>query len=123
METYEDEVGFHSPDISFDDARKYIPDVSGRRKIDPAIGLAVLDEVSHLIESVDRSLYEEYEKVARERVLPRDPDDWPRIRIALEVVLPPGRQIGLSCISEVSRTVNLLAPYLFGILSFPRLLV
>jgi len=26
------------------------------------IGLAVLDEVSHLIESVDRSLYEEYEK-------------------------------------------------------------
>jgi predicted nucleic acid-binding protein len=101
LEAYEDEVGFYSPDICFDDARKYIPDVSGRRKIDPAIGLAVLDEVSHLVGSVDRSLYEEYENVARERVLPRDPDDWPivsslccwtcqsgqRIRISLEVVL------------------------------------
>lgn len=76
LEAYEDEVGFYSPDICFDDARKYIPDVSGRHKIDPAMGLAVLDEVSHWVESVDRSL-------ARERVLPRDPDDWPIISVAL----------------------------------------
>lgn len=41
LEAYEDEVGFYSPgpDICFDDARKYIPDVSGRRKIDPAHSL------------------------------------------------------------------------------------
>jgi hypothetical protein len=69
LETYEDEVSFYSPDVCFEDARKYIPEVSARRRIDPAIGLTVLDEVSHLVESVDRSLYEEYEKVARERVL------------------------------------------------------
>jgi predicted nucleic acid-binding protein len=88
LETYEDEVGFYSPDVCFDDARKYIPDVSLRRKIDSAIGLAVLDEVSHVVESVDRSLYEEYEKVARERVLPRDPDDWPIVSVALLLDFP-----------------------------------
>jgi hypothetical protein len=71
LEAYEDEVGFYSPDVCFDDARKYIPNISARRKIEPALGLTVLDEVSHLVESVDRSLYEEYEKVARERVLQR----------------------------------------------------
>ena len=81
LEAYEDEVGFYSPDVCFDDARKYIPNVSGCRRIDPAIGLAVLHEVSHLVESVDRSLYEEYEKVAGERVLPRDPDDWPIVSV------------------------------------------
>ena len=56
-----------TPDVWFEDARKYIPDISVRRRMDPAIGLAALDEVGHLVES-DRSLYEEYEKVARERV-------------------------------------------------------
>jgi predicted nucleic acid-binding protein len=63
LETYEEEVGFYSPDVCFEDARKYIPDISGRRRVDPVIGLTVLDELSHLVESVDRSLYEEYEKV------------------------------------------------------------
>jgi predicted nucleic acid-binding protein len=27
LETYEDEVGFYCPDVCFEDARKYIPDV------------------------------------------------------------------------------------------------
>ena len=75
LETYEEEVSFYSPDVCFDDARKYIPEIAKRRRIDPALGLSVLDQVSDIVQSVDRSLYEEYEKVARERVLPRDPDD------------------------------------------------
>jgi hypothetical protein len=77
LETYEEEVSFYSPDVCFDDARKYIPEIAGRRRIDPALGLSVLDQVSGIVQSVDRSLYEGYEKVARERVLPRDPEDWP----------------------------------------------
>jgi predicted nucleic acid-binding protein len=28
LETYEEEVGFYSPDVCFEDARKYIPDIS-----------------------------------------------------------------------------------------------
>jgi hypothetical protein len=35
LETYEEEVSFYSPDVCFDDARKYIPEIAKRRRIDP----------------------------------------------------------------------------------------
>ena len=76
LEAFEDKVSFYSPDICFQEARKYIPDISGRRRIDANVGLAVLDELAELVEPVDRSLYEDYEEIARGRVAVRDPDDW-----------------------------------------------
>jgi predicted nucleic acid-binding protein len=88
LEAFEDAVTFYSPDVCFDDARKYIPDVSARRKIDPLPGLAVLEEVSNIVESVDQSLYEDFESVARERVTPRDPDDWQVVAVALLLDFP-----------------------------------
>jgi predicted nucleic acid-binding protein len=88
LEAFEDAVTFYSPDVCFDDARKYIPDVSARRKIDPLPGLAVLEEVSNIVESVDQSLYEDLESVARERVTPRDPDDWQVVAVALLLDFP-----------------------------------
>jgi len=88
LEAFEDTVIFYSPDVCFQDARKYIPEVSSRRRIDPLAGLAVLDEVSNIVESVDQSLYEEYETTARERVTPRDPDDWPVVAVALLLDFP-----------------------------------
>jgi predicted nucleic acid-binding protein len=56
LEAFEDAVTFYSPDVCFDDARKYIPDVSSRRRIDPLPGLAVLEEVSNIVESVDQEV-------------------------------------------------------------------
>lgn len=88
LEAFEDTVAFYSPDVCFDDARKYIPDVSSRRRIDPLPGLAVLEEVSNIVESVDQSLYEDFETVARKRVTPRDPDDWPVVAVALLLDFP-----------------------------------
>jgi hypothetical protein len=55
LETYEEEVSFYSPDVCFDDARKYIPEIAKRRRIDPALGLSVLDQISDIVQSVDRS--------------------------------------------------------------------
>ena len=88
LEAFEDTVTFYSPDVCFDDARKYIPDVSSRRRIDPLPGLAVLEEVSNIFESVDQSLYEDFETVALARVTPRDPDDWPVVAVALLLDFP-----------------------------------
>jgi PIN domain len=56
LEAFEDAVIFYSPDVCFDDARKYIPDVSSRRRIDPLPGLAVLEEVSNIVEPVDQEV-------------------------------------------------------------------
>lgn len=74
LETYEDVAGFYSPDVCYQDARKYIPSLAERRGFDAA-GLSVLDEIGRIVEPVDRSLYEDNEKISRERVHPRGPED------------------------------------------------
>lgn len=88
LETYEDSVSFYAPDICFADARKYIPSISEKRRIDPNPGILVLDHLSRLIEVVDRSLYEEYEVSARERMISRDEEDWPIVAAALLLKCP-----------------------------------
>ena len=88
LEAYEDVAGFYSPDVCFQNAGKYIPDLSERRGFDPAVGLSVLDQIGRIVEPVDRSLYEDYENLARERVLTRDPDDWPIVAVALLLDFP-----------------------------------
>ena len=88
LETYEDAAGFYSPDVYFHDARNYIPTLSGRRGFDPAVGLLVLGQIARIVQPVDRSLYEEYEEIARERIRSRDPEDWPVVAVALLLDLP-----------------------------------
>jgi predicted nucleic acid-binding protein len=88
LETYEDEARFYSPDVCFQDARRYIPDVSRRRGLNPVAGMSVLEGIGRIVEPVDRSLYEDFERTARERVKPRDPDDWPIVAAALLLNFP-----------------------------------
>lgn len=88
LETHEDSVSFYAPDICFADARKYIPSISEKRRIDPEPGILVLDQLSRLVEVVDRSLYEEYETSARERMISRDEEDWPIIASSLLLKCP-----------------------------------
>lgn len=88
LETYEDSVSFYSPDVCFADARKYIPFISEKRRIDPGSGVLVLDHLSRLVEVVDRSLYEEYETSARERMISRDEEDWPIVAVSLLLKCP-----------------------------------
>jgi predicted nucleic acid-binding protein len=85
---YESVASFCSPDLCFQDARKYIPNLSARRGFDPAVGLLVPEEIGRMVEPVDRSLYEDFENLARERVLTRDPDDWPIVAVALLLDFP-----------------------------------
>jgi predicted nucleic acid-binding protein len=88
LETYEESVSFYAPDICFVDARQYIPAVSAKRRIDPVPGIALLDHLPRIVEIVDRSLYKEYESPARERMFPRDVDDWPIVATSLLLRCP-----------------------------------
>jgi predicted nucleic acid-binding protein len=83
LEKYEDVAVFYSPDVCFQDARQYLPRILESRGIDISAGLGVLDQIGLIVQLVDRSLYEDYEQSARERMLPRDPDDWPVAALAL----------------------------------------
>lgn len=44
--------------------------------------------MSRIVAPVDKSLYEEFEQLARERVEARDADDWPVVAVALMLDLP-----------------------------------
>ena len=59
LETYEDSASFFSPDVCFQDAREYIPEVAARQRIEASASFAVLDAISRIVESVDCSLYEQ----------------------------------------------------------------
>jgi predicted nucleic acid-binding protein len=83
LSAYADEVSFYSPDVCFADAREYVDKLSIRKGLDPVHARTVLEGISGIVEIVDRSLYEDYEKLARERIQSRDPEDWPVIAVAL----------------------------------------
>lgn len=74
--------------MCFGEAQAYIPHVAKRRGIDSSVALTVLEAVSRIVVSVDRSLYESYERLARERIQPRDPDDWPVVAVAPMLDIP-----------------------------------
>jgi len=88
LERYEDSAAFYSPDVCFDDARQYLPQVLEKRGLEPESGLTLLKQISRLVLPVDRSLYGDYERLARERIEARDPDDWPVVAVALMLDLP-----------------------------------
>jgi predicted nucleic acid-binding protein len=54
-----------------------------KRGCDTATALAALDELSGIVQVVDRNLYGDFEQLARERIEIRDPDDWPVVAVAL----------------------------------------
>jgi len=88
LESYEEMAGFYSPDVCFEEVREYIPDISKRRGVDSSLALSVLGQVRGIVVEVDRSLYENHENLARERIQRRDPDDWPIVAVALMLGLP-----------------------------------
>jgi predicted nucleic acid-binding protein len=88
LKQYEDVVVFYSPDECFEDARKYIPHLAARRGLDPSSGLLLLDELSRIVQAVDRSLYEAFEAQARARISSRDADDWPVVAASLLLDCP-----------------------------------
>ncbi len=85
---YEDTADFYSPDMCFLEARRYLPDLLGKRGLDPNLGLPVLDRLSALVRPVAREVYQDYEWLARQRLRPRDVEDWPVAALALALNLP-----------------------------------
>jgi predicted nucleic acid-binding protein len=88
LQDYEESISFYSPDVCFDDARRYIPDLAKRRSFDPALGLSMLEQVGQIVELVDRTLYSGQEATARRRMSARDEEDWPVLAVALMLDAP-----------------------------------
>jgi predicted nucleic acid-binding protein len=72
----------------FEEVRRRADWCAARRNFDPAVALALLDQIARIVEVVDRSLYEDFEEMARERIASPDPDDWPVVAAALMLSAP-----------------------------------
>ena len=88
LEKYEESVEFYSPDVCFEDARKYIPDLAARRNSSPVMGLLLPEQMERIVQSVDYGIYKAEEAAAKDRMSSRDIEDWPIVATSLLLDCP-----------------------------------
>ncbi len=88
LDTYPDAVGFCAPEVCFNEARRYIPEIAARRRVDPDTSYRTLDRLAEIVEAVESTDYQQYEAAARERIDYRDSDDWPILAASLLLACP-----------------------------------
>ena len=85
---FQDVVTFLTPDVCFDDANKYLPELFEKRNLSPGLALNVLSELKKIIQIVDEEVYEIYFELAKQRIKTRDFYDWPIVATALAFKCP-----------------------------------
>ena len=89
VETYAPQgMRFVAPDVCFDDAEKYVPDLLKKRGRAHADVPAALEYLRNVISPVYGDLYGAFEDEARERLRGRDEGDWPVLATALGLACP-----------------------------------
>jgi len=87
LETYEDGAAFYSPDVCFAEAKRYIPNVAKRRKLDSRLAQSILEHVSHSSSRWTRACTK-----ATKSLLARESNvgtrDWPVVAVALLLGIP-----------------------------------
>jgi predicted nucleic acid-binding protein len=83
-----DAVKFFAPDVAYDDARKYLPDLLEKRAIPAAPALAVLDALIPFVPPLETDFYFTVKRQALRRIGRRDPDDWPVLACAIILECP-----------------------------------
>ncbi len=88
LEQYASATQFVTPDICYQDARKYLPPLFEKRNLPVQNALDILEKLNCLVESIDASLYCLYEEEAKQRIAVRDIDDWPIVALSLMLDCP-----------------------------------
>lgn len=81
-------VQFFTPEICFEDAKRYLPELFVKRSLPPDDALAVLESLTAVVGAVPVALYEGREAEAKQRIEIRDPEDWPIVAVALVLDCP-----------------------------------
>lgn len=85
---YADRVALLTPSVAVSDAREYLPHLCNKRRWPLAPAIAVLEQLSALVQVVETEFLGHLEAEARARIAGRDPDDWPVLALALAVDAP-----------------------------------
>ena len=86
--TYGNTVEFFAPDLAFAEAREHLPNVLLKRRTPVEPGMALLESLGEVIQTIDFETYSVSEEEARKRLLGRDPDDWHVLAAALVLNCP-----------------------------------
>src|ERR1019366_3274400 len=85
---YGERIEFVAPDVAFDEARKRLPQVLERRKLQEEPFMAYFNSLANIVQTVELEAYSGFEAVARRRLARSDEDDWPILAAALALRCP-----------------------------------
>jgi predicted nucleic acid-binding protein len=85
---YGGRIEFVAPDVAFEEARKHLPEVIERRKLEAEPFLDYFDSLANVVQIVECETYSGFEAIARERLMRRDENDWPILAAALALRCP-----------------------------------
>ena len=88
IEANAENTSFLVPEPAFAEAEEHLEKLVVKRGGDPEKALALLRALGRLVELIGSDVYGEFEAEARERLGPRDPEDWPILASALAVQCP-----------------------------------
>jgi len=83
-----DRVQFFSPDVTYADARKYLPALLEKRGIQSESAMAVLDALETIVLPLELGVYADFKVQALQRIAMRDADDWPVLACAMTIACP-----------------------------------
>ena len=81
-------VALFIPAAAYDEAEGHLAVLVAKRGGDPQKALALLRALKGLMQTVGPGVYGGFEAEARERIGPRDPQDWPILASALALHCP-----------------------------------
>lgn len=85
---YGSQIEFVAPDVAFDEARRWLPELIERRKMAPGPFMAYFESLASVVGMAEPEMYSGFERVARQRLARRDEKDWPILATALALRCP-----------------------------------
>lgn len=86
---YCDQVAFYTPELCFQDAKKYLPFILGKYpNIDVELAMDTLAKISQIVHPLNENIYNQFEVEARKRIEKKDEYDWPVLAAALSLNCP-----------------------------------
>lgn len=88
LERYREHVRYFTAAICYDEVRRHLPAILGKRGLAPEAFLAAVNVLERVVIPLDASIYRDFEAEAKQRIQARDIHDWPLLALALTLNCP-----------------------------------
>ncbi len=88
IESHAESVSFFVPEVAYSEAEEHVATLVIKHGGDPEKALSFLRSLRSLMVLIGNDIYGEFENEARQRLVARDPEDWPILASALALGCP-----------------------------------